>query len=65
MKRIYVSNTDKPVRFGNPQDFIGVEVEKHKGGFVLTVEDDDRAYRIAQALMNSGYETVQIIGGSI
>lgn len=62
MKKVFVSNDDKPFRGQHPEDFIGVDIEKHEGGFILTVGDNDKAYRIAQALMEDGHETVRIIG---
>lgn len=62
MKKVYVSNDKKPI-LGMIQ---GVKkTELHKGGIILTFNNDDNAYRAAQVLMNSGYETVKILEGEL
>lgn len=58
MKKVYVSNDDKPIL----GDIKGVKkIEAAPGGMILSFADYDRAYRAAQTLMNSGYTTVQIL----
>lgn len=62
MKKVYVSNDKKPI--------LGVvrgikRTEQHKDGVVLIFNNDDNAYRAAQVLMNSGYETVKILEGEL
>lgn len=60
MKKVYVSNDKKPIL----GDIAGIKnIERHKTGLLITFNNDDRAYRVAQILMNSGYETVKIIEG--
>ena len=60
MKKIYVSNDLKPIR-GEIRGIKGIK--KMSDGFLMTFKDDDRAYRTAQVLINSGYETVKILEG--
>ena len=56
--KIYVSNDNKPIR----GDIKGIkDIEKTPNGMILTFNDRDRAYRVAQVLMNSGYETVKVL----
>jgi len=58
MKKIYVSDDKKPIR----GDLSGIKkIERTSSGMVLHFSDCDKAYRAAQILMNSGYETVKIL----
>lgn len=58
MKTLYVSNDNKPIL----GDIHGIKsIEKTMNGLILHFSDDDRAYRVAQILMNSGYETVRVL----
>ena len=62
MKKVYVSNDKKPILGA----IRGIKkAEPHKGGVVLVFNNDDNAYRAAQVLMNSGYETVKILEGEL
>ena len=55
---VYISNDNKPIR----GDIKGIkDIEKTPNGMILTFNDRDRAYRVAQVLMNSGYETVKVL----
>lgn len=56
--KVYVSNDNKPIR----GDIHGVrDIEKTPNGMILTFSNRDNAYRVAQILMNSGYETVKVL----
>ena len=57
--KVYVSDEKKTVN--GPINGIR-KIEKKQGGFILSFSDYDHAYRAAQTLMNSGYETVRILG---
>ena len=57
-KKVYVSNDKKPIR----GDISGIKgIERTMDGLILKFDNEDRAYRVAQILMNSGYETVKIL----
>lgn len=56
--KVYVSDDKKTVN--GPVSGIR-KVEKKQGGFVITFNDYDHAYRAAKTLINSGYVTVQIL----
>lgn len=61
MKSVYVSDDKKVIR-GNISPFSGIRsIERKESGMVLKFRDDDSAYRVAQLLINSGYETVRIL----
>ena len=56
--KVYVSNDSKPIK----GDVHGIkDIEKTPNGMLLSFDDKDRAYRVAQILMNSGYETVRVL----
>ena len=56
--KVYVSNDDKVIN----GMIVGIKkIEKTSDGKILTFNDYDNAYRAAQILMNSGYETVKIL----
>jgi len=56
--KVYVSNNDKVIN----GMIVGIKkIEKTSDGKILTFNDYDNAYRAAQILMNSGYETVKIL----
>lgn len=58
MKKIYVSDDKKPIQ----GDLSGIKkIERTSSGMVLNFRTEDEAYRAAQILMNSGYETVKIL----
>lgn len=58
MRKVYVSNDKKPIR----GDISGIKgIERTTDGLILKFDNEDRAYRVAQILMNSGYETVKIL----
>jgi len=57
--KVYVSNDNKIIN----GMIVGIKkIEKTSDGKILTFNDYDKAYRAARILMNSGYETVQILG---
>lgn len=58
MKKVYVSDDRKPIR----GSLSGIKkIERTSSGMVLDFRTEDEAYRAAQILMNSGYETVKIL----
>lgn len=58
MKKVYVSNDKKPIR----GDISGIKgIERTSDGLILRFDSEDRAYRVAQILMTSGYETVRVL----
>lgn len=58
MRKVYVSNDKKPIA----GDISGIKkIERTTDGLILHFDNEDRAYRVAQILMNSGYETVKIL----
>lgn len=58
MKTVYISNDNKPIE-GNIQ---GIKsIDETKSGLLLRFDDEDKAYRVAQIFMNSGYETVKVL----
>ncbi len=59
--KVYVSDDKKEIR-GNIH---GIKrIDRTESGFILTFSNYDGAYRAAQVLMNSGYETVKVLGRS-
>ena len=60
MKKLYVSNDLKTV---NGQISGIKRIEKKQDGFIITFHNEDCMHKAARVLMNSGYETVQKIGG--
>lgn len=38
------------------------KIERREGGFLLSFGNYDSAYKAAKVFMNSGFETVQILG---
>lgn len=57
--KVYVSD-DKKKLVGS---IIGIKkIERQQGGFLLAFSNYDSAYRAAKVFMNSGFETVRIIG---
>ena len=60
MKKLYVSNDLKPINGA----ITGIKhIEKRSDGFIITFHSEDYMHKAAKVLMNSGYETVQKIGG--
>ena len=57
--KVYVSD-DKKTLTGS---VVGIrKIERQQDGFLLTFSNYDSAYRAAKVFMNSGFETVRIIG---
>lgn len=58
MKKVYISNDNKPIR-GEINRV--KKIEGTPGGMILSFADYDSAYRAAQIFMNSGYITVRML----
>jgi len=56
--KVYVSRDKKPIK-GELRGIKGIE--QTTDGLIIEFHDNDSAYRAAQTLMNSGYETVRIL----
>lgn len=56
--KVYVSRDKKPIK-GELRGIKGIE--ETTDGLIIDFHDEDSAYRAAQVLMNSGYETVRIL----
>lgn len=60
MNKLYVSNDLKTV----DGQISGIKsIEKKQDGFIITFCNEDQMHKAARVLMNSGYETVQKLGG--
>lgn len=59
MVKVFVSDDKKQLQ----GDIRGMrKIERREGGFLITFGNYDSAYKAAKVFMNSGYETVQILG---
>lgn len=59
MVKVFVSDDKKQLQ----GDIRGMrKIERREGGFLITFGNYDSAYKAAKVFMNSGFETVQILG---
>ena len=59
MVKVFISDDKKPLS----GDIKAIrKIERREGGFLLSFGNYDSAYKAAKVFMNSGYETVQILG---
>lgn len=59
MVKVFVSDDKKQLQ----GDIKGMrKIERREGGFLITFGNYDSAYKAAKVFMNSGFETVQILG---
>lgn len=59
MVKVFVSDDKKPLQ-GEIKAIR--KIERREGGFLLSFGNYDSAYKAAKVFMNSGFETVQILG---